>query len=225
MNQEFIFIDKKDIYDSYNIDNFVIIDYPYLLENELLNDETNISIDFDRFQESILHSFTKKLEDDIQLYPEYNNSISNNFKDIWNQFTVDFNRSLFTINDKKYNSIGNIQLWLNDINDFEFGINLLLLGNQGSFAIPLEIIYNRFNLFDDFHLGELRNDEKSIISKKMKINIEYSDNCKKIILSKPLRIFKISKSNVIVDLTIQIFQLDIIIETLSKNITMKINWL
>ena len=116
-------------------------------------------------------------------------------------------------------------MWLNNINDFEFGINLLLLGNQGSFAIPLEIIYNRFNLFDDFHLGELRMDEKSIISKKMKIRIEYSDNCKKIILSKPLRIFKITKSNVIADLTLQIFQLDIIIETLSKNITMKITWL
>ena len=100
MNQEFIFIDKKDIYDSYNIDNFVIIDYPYLLENNLLNDTTDISINFNRFQESILNSFTKKLETEIQLYPEYNNSISNIFKDIWNQFTVDFNRSLFTINDK-----------------------------------------------------------------------------------------------------------------------------
>ena len=57
MINDFIIIDKKDCYNHSNMDNFIIIDYPYLFKNNLLNDITYITIDFNKFKDSILNSF------------------------------------------------------------------------------------------------------------------------------------------------------------------------
>ena len=53
------------------MDNFIIIDYPYLFKNNLLNDITRINIDLNKFKESILESLTQYVVIFLRLLTNY----------------------------------------------------------------------------------------------------------------------------------------------------------
>ena len=133
-------------------------------------------------------------------YENYISKISNSFldyKNIYEQFTKDFNRSKHNINNINEKNINifidyfEFLLCLYNLDYFEF----LSLCTQAVMGTPLEILYdiinNNYTFKNEYFIGELKN-----LNNKLSFNYINKNKIINIIIKKYLRIFYINKNGV-----------------------------
>ena len=131
-------------------------------------------------------------------YENYISKISNSFldyKNIYEQFTKDFGRSKYNINNINekdiYTFIDYFEflLCLYNLDYFEF----LSLCTQAVMGTPLEILYdiinNNYTFKNEYFIGELKN-----LNNKLSFNYINKNEIINIIIKKYLRIFYINKN-------------------------------
>ena len=133
-------------------------------------------------------------------YENYISKINNSFldyKNIYEQFTKDFGRSKYNINNINekdiYTFIDYFEFLLcqYDLDYFEF----LSLCTQAVMGSPLEILYdiinNNYSFKNEYFIGELKN-----LNNKLSFNYINKNKIINIIIKKYLRIFYINKNGV-----------------------------
>ena len=150
-------------------------------------------------------------------YEEFVSNISKSFKtsnEIYNQFNIDYDRSLIYVDNINYNNTSNVYDHLKNINiNDEDILNIFKLSNQAIFAYPFECLQKSLNM--NYYLAETKNNEK------MKIMINTSLNkFKNIEAEKELRIFKLDSSNInnIKDIDVNKINIKLNIDNINKEL-------
>lgn len=133
MNEEYVFIDHCDFDDETDIE-FDFDDLIYTSKNDYMMNSRRglLNIEYIYF-----FSFEKYI---IDIWRSYKSQL-----DIYNQFSVDFNRQNIYINNGKCNTIDDFSKIISKIKIHSVENMIYILCNQSSFGLPYEILCNMYN--------------------------------------------------------------------------------
>ena len=187
---------------------YIHIGYNY----KMISLNTPINIEINNKNEVLTYDYDHYLNDLFNSFLSYN--------DVDLQSRKDLKRSKVLINNNEIYHKESYYELLKIMDKYKLTqkekYTILMLVSQGVFGLPYNYVSNKYN---NYHLGELSNDEKKKYNGKILINIKIDNNKKKIILKKKLRLFKINNFK---DITEQILKFIIIVNIKNKNIKCKI---